>query len=96
MKNIKFWLVQIAMVALVSLIFGSPVLAGKNKAASSDDMSHGEMTRLDNANMDNGKASWKTDDTGDDNTGSDDNTGGDDNTDDDEPCVVVNFGDTCP
>ena len=28
MKNAKFWLVQIAMVAIVSLVFGSPVFAG--------------------------------------------------------------------
>ena len=28
MKTAKFWLVQIAMVAIVSLIFGSPVFAG--------------------------------------------------------------------
>ncbi len=28
MKNAKFWLVQIAMVAIVSFVLGSPVLAG--------------------------------------------------------------------
>lgn len=31
MKNVKFWLVQIAMVAMVSLIFGSPVFADPGK-----------------------------------------------------------------
>ena len=30
MKNVKFWLAQIAMVAMVSLIFGSPVFAGQS------------------------------------------------------------------
>jgi hypothetical protein len=63
MKKIKFWLVQIAVIAIASLIFGSPVFAGKNKARaviSADEMSHGEMTRLENANLDNGDADWKT------------------------------------
>ncbi len=27
MKNVKFWLAQIAMVAIISLVFGSPVFA---------------------------------------------------------------------
>jgi hypothetical protein len=33
MKNAKFWLIQIAMVAIISLIAGSPVLAGPSQAA---------------------------------------------------------------
>ena len=60
MKKKQFWFMQIAMVAIVSLILGSPVFADKNKVASSDDMSNGEMTRMENANMDNGNADWKT------------------------------------
>ncbi len=51
MKNVKFWLVQIAMVAIVSMIFGSPVFAGPS--------AKGESMRQDNANMDQGKADWK-------------------------------------
>ncbi len=62
MKKVKFWLVQIALIAIVSFIFGS-VFAGKDKAqkaVSADEMSHGEMTRLENANMYNGNADWTT------------------------------------
>ena len=33
MKNAKFWLVQIAMVAILSLVFGSPVFADPSTTA---------------------------------------------------------------
>jgi len=68
MKKANFWLVQIVMVAIISLVLGSPVFAGppdhaksgKSVATSSDDdMSHGEEMRLDKANMDEGNAEWK-------------------------------------
>jgi hypothetical protein len=52
MKNVKFWLVQIAMVALVSLIFGSPVLAGKGDVNRSEKAQGGikNPIALDKAN----------------------------------------------
>ena len=51
MKNVKFWLAQIAMVAIVSMIFGSPVFA--------DPSDKGKDTRLNHANLSQGKAEWK-------------------------------------
>ncbi len=69
MKKTKFWLIQIVMVAVFSLTFGSPVFATPPNHASSDntvvatesgdEMTHGEMNRLENANLDSGKAEWK-------------------------------------
>ena len=47
MKNVKFWLAQIAMVAIVSLVLGSPVLAGPDGDPSNGKRS-GEQS--DNAN----------------------------------------------
>ncbi len=66
MKKAKFWMFQIAMVAIVSLVLGSPALAGPDKAAKAakvttadDDMTHGEEMRLEKANLESGKAEWK-------------------------------------
>jgi hypothetical protein len=70
MNKAKFWLVQITMVAMVSLVFGSPVFAGppdhanKWAATASDGPTTGEMTRLDNANLEEGEAEWKDDTSG--------------------------------
>jgi hypothetical protein len=54
MKNAKFWFVQIAMVAIVGLIFGSPVLAGPPdhaKGAKGVEMKNAHGTAQDgNAN----------------------------------------------
>ena len=48
MKNVKFWLAQIAMVAIVSLVLGSPVLAGPD-----GDPSDGERQGFQTDNGDN-------------------------------------------
>jgi hypothetical protein len=79
MKTAKFWLVQIAMVAIVSLIFGSPVFAGpdgdpskgKRQGAQSDHASLQGQTKAD-SNAKGWSSEADTDDTGD--TG---DTGGD-------------------
>lgn len=71
MNNAKFWLVQMIMLAFLSLAFGSPAIAApKSKAitnsttSSTDDLAtHGEEMRLDNANLEEGKADWKTGNT---------------------------------
>jgi len=85
MRKTKFWLIQIVMLAIVSLILGSPALADKpvkvDKSVKADSATgnHGSYMRMDHANMDNGKASWKTGDyTGDDGSG---DTSGDDSGD---------------
>ena len=36
MKNVKFWLAQIAMVAIVSMIFGSPAFTGPSGDPSNE------------------------------------------------------------
>ncbi len=91
MRKTKFWLAQIVMLAIVSLILGSPALADKPvkvdksvKADSATD-SHGYDMRMENANLDSGKASWKTGDyTGDDDSG---DTSGDDSGDTNTGCT---------
>ncbi len=59
MKKINFWLVQIIMVAVVSLAFGSPVFAGPDKAEKAAKVSVGEEMRLEKANLGEGNAKWK-------------------------------------
>lgn len=49
MKNVKFWLAQIAMVAIVSLVLGSPVLAGPD-----GDPSNGKRQGSQSVNDHNG------------------------------------------
>jgi len=82
------------MLAIVSLILGSPALADKPvkvdksvKADSATD-SHGYDMRMENANRDSGKASWKTGDS----TGNDDNTGGDNTGDNTDPSGCIYSG----
>jgi len=94
MRKTKFWLIQIVMLAIVSLILGSPALADKPvkvdksvKADSATD-SHGYDMRMENANRDSGKASWKTGDS----TGNDDNTGGDNTGDNTDPSGCIYSG----
>jgi len=61
MDKAKFWFVQIAMVTALSFVFGSPVFAAKGEVtAASDETTHGEEMRMENANMDNDSADWKT------------------------------------
>jgi len=96
MRKTKFWLIQIVMLTIVSLILGSPALADKpvkadksvKAAAKSETSSHGSYMRMENANMDNGKASWKTGDY----TGNDDNTGGDNTGDNTDPSGCIESG----
>ena len=65
MKKANFWIAQIVMVAIVSLAFGSPVFAGPKAGkgvttATADEPTHGEEMRLENANLDQGNATWKS------------------------------------
>lgn len=67
MKKVNFWIAQIVMVAIVSLAFGSPVFAapkaGKTATTATADeevATHGEDMRLENANLDEGNATWKS------------------------------------
>jgi len=70
MNKAKFWLVHITMIAILSLAFGpSAIAAPKSKAiktatteATGDLPTHGEEMRLDNANLEEGNADWKTGD----------------------------------
>lgn len=72
MKTAKFWALQIVMVAMISLAFGPSVFAAppdnakadKTVALTSDEdtATHGEMNRMDNANLESGKATWKASD----------------------------------
>jgi len=71
MKTAKFWMSQLMMLAMLSLALGSPVSANPPDHANSGktvtsavtadegEMTQGEETRLENANLDEGKASWK-------------------------------------
>ncbi len=94
MRKTKFWLIQIVMLAIVSLILGSPALADKpvkvDKSVKADSATgnHGSYMRMGHANMDNGKASWKTGDY----TGNDDNTGGDNTGDNTDPSGCIESG----
>ena len=68
MNKTKLWLVQIVMITIVSLAFGMPVLAAPPaktvKAETTDGIAtQGEEMRLDNANLEEGNADWKTGDT---------------------------------
>jgi hypothetical protein len=51
MKNAKFWLVQIALVAIVSLMVSSPVLAGKGDVNRSDKAKGGIKVENSHANQ---------------------------------------------
>ena len=71
MNKAKFWLVQIALIAIVSLALGPTAIAApKSKPVKSvtaditgEFYTHGEGMRLDNANLEEGNADWKTGDT---------------------------------
>jgi hypothetical protein len=71
MNKAKFWLIQITMLAIVSLAFGpTAISAPKSKSAKTitaditDEFeTHGEEMRLDKANLEEGNADWKTEDT---------------------------------
>ena len=71
MNKAKFWLIQITMLAIVSLAFGPTAIAApKSKAVKTatsstiDELAtHGEEMRLDKANLEEGNADWKTEDT---------------------------------
>ena len=87
MRKTKFWLFQIVMLVMLSLILGSPALADKPvkvdksvKADSATD-SHGYDMRMENANLDSGKASWKTGDSTDGSGDTSGDTSGDDSGD---------------
>ena len=70
MNKTKFWLVQIALIAIVSLVLGPTAIAApKSKPVKSvtadttgEFYTHGEGMRLDNANLEEGNADWKTGD----------------------------------
>ena len=50
MKNVKFWLVQIALVAIVSMIFGSPAFAGPTGDPSNGARNGGQKHNDHNSN----------------------------------------------
>ena len=105
MKKAKFWFFQIAMVAIVSLIFGSPVFAGppdhsKGKGAETSSNSHSnhsggnaqaEYHANDNAAFMGVGDSGDTGDTGDEGDGGD----GGDEGDGGDNCVP-DFSNPCP
>ena len=71
MNKAKFWIIQITMLAIVSLAFGPTAFAApksKDLNTVSAETTHevatnGEEMRLDKANLEKGNADWKTGDT---------------------------------
>lgn len=71
MNKARFWIVQIIMLAIVSLAFSPTAIAAPKfkaiKTATTETTeevaTHGEEMRQDKANLENGEADWKTGDT---------------------------------